>query len=282
MERRRFLAALAAAAGLAGCSAGIGDSPADGGSVTTRAERSPSGPADPSDDAATGGLAAQGIPATICSEPVQADPGIYALDDPAFASDWTGREIAPEYRRDGALPADETVVGLTADGRARAYPLSVLTIHEIVNDEFGGPVLVTYCPLCRSGLVADRVVDGTRTTFGVSGLLWRPERIQAADSVADGRAFGASGSAGADAEVGVNGNLVMYDRATRSYWSQLLGRAICGPATGTDLSIRPSTVTTWGEWREAHPETDVLLPPPYSETFRPADDVAGRTPGPTR
>lgn len=280
MERRRFLAALAAAAGVAGCSAGTGD----GGDAppATRPGPTRSSPADAADDAATRGLAAQGIPATICSEPVQADPGIYAIDDPAFANDWTGREVAPEYRRDEPLPDDETVVGLTADGRARAYPLSVLTIHEIVNDAFGGPVLVTYCPLCRSGLVANRVVDGTVTTFGVSGLLWRPERIQAADSVADGRAFGASGSAGADAEVGVNGNLVMYDRATRSYWSQLLGQAICGPATGTGLSIRPSTVTTWGEWRADHPDTDVLLPPPYSETFRPVDDVAGRTPGPDR
>jgi hypothetical protein len=280
VERRRFLAALATAAGVAGCSGGSGD----GGDAptSTRSESSPSGAAGAADNAATSGLAAQGIPSTICSEPVQADPGIYAVDDPAFASDWTGRDIAPEYRRDGRLPADETVVGLTADGGARAYPLSVLTIHESVNDAFGGPVLVTYCPLCRSGLVAERVVGGTPTTFGVSGLLWRPERIQAADSVADGRAFGASGSAGADAEVGVNGNLVLYDRATRSYWSQILGRAICGPATGTGLSIRPSTVTTWGEWRADHPETDVLLPPPYSETFRPADDVAGRTPGPDR
>jgi len=276
VERRRFLAALAGAVGVAGCSTrsdGGGDTPG-----TTRTEQSRVGTDDATAEASTGGLAARGIPATICSEPIQADPGIYAVDDPAFASDWAGREIAPEYRRDGRLPDDETVIGLTADGRARAYPLSVLTIHEIVNDEFGGPLLVTYCPLCRSGLVAERVVDGAATDFGVTGLLWRPERIRAENSVADGRAFGAAGSAGADAEVGVNGNLVMYDRATRSYWSQILGRAVCGPATGTRLSIRPSTVTTWGEWRADHPDTDVLLPPPYSETARPADDVAGTTP----
>lgn len=33
---------------------------------------------------------------------------------------------------------------------------------------------------------------------------------------------------------------------------------------GTDLTLVPSTLTTWGEWREEYPETDVLLPPPHS------------------
>jgi hypothetical protein len=279
VQRRRVLAALGTAVGLAGCSAVRGGSDDEEGAVsrptnepTTRTGGTVSG------GTATGGLAAQGIPPTICSEPIQADPGIYAIGDPAVASDWTGRDVDAAYRRDGRLTDDATVIGIEADGRARAYPLSVLTIHEVVNDEFGGPVLVTYCPLCRSGLVAARVVDGEPTTFAVSGLLWQPERIQSADSVADGRAFGASRSEAGDAEVSNNGNLVMYDRATRSYWSQVLGKAICGPATGTALAIRPSTVATWGAWRRAHPGTDVLLPPPYSGTVRPTGDEAGATP----
>ena len=56
----------------------------------------------------------------------------------------------------------------------------------------------------------------------------------------------------------------MYDELTGSFWSQGIGRAICGPAAGTDLEIVPSTVTTWGEWRADHPEGEVLLPPPHS------------------
>jgi hypothetical protein len=60
------------------------------------------------------------------------------------------------------------------------------------------------------------------------------------------------------------GNLVMVDDATGSYWSQLLARAICGPRAGDSLRIRPSTLTTWGKWRATHPETELLLPPPYS------------------
>jgi hypothetical protein len=62
------------------------------------------------------------------------------------------------------------------------------------------------------------------------------------------------------------GNLVMYDEATRSYWSQILGEAICGPKTGERLSIVPSTVATWGDWQADNPDTEVLLPPPHSET----------------
>jgi hypothetical protein len=61
----------------------------------------------------------------------------------------------------------------------------------------------------------------------------------------------------------------MYDRATGSYWSQILVEAICGPKRGTAVSIRPSTVATWGEWRAAPPGTDVLFPPPHSTTAEP-------------
>ncbi|MDZ7701129.1 MAG: DUF3179 domain-containing (seleno)protein [Halobacteriales archaeon] len=94
---------------------------------------------------------------------------------------------------------------------------------------------MTYCPLCRTGLAAERTVRGEPTTFGVSGLLYRD-------------------------------NLVMYDEATSSLWSQVRAQAIRGPMAGTDLSLLPSTLTTWGDWRAAHPETVVLLPPPISGT----------------
>jgi hypothetical protein len=59
---------------------------------------------------------------------------------------------------------------------------------------------------------------------------------------------------------------VLYDERTESLWSQILGRAVRGPRTGDRLSLRPSTLTTWGEWRETHPDTEVLVPPPESGT----------------
>ncbi|MFB6273121.1 MAG: DUF3179 domain-containing (seleno)protein, partial [Salinibacter sp.] len=86
--------------------------------------------------------------------------GIPSIDDPSFvsvgaASDW----IAPE----------EPVILLEHGGTARAYPLQILTHHEIVNDRIAGtPVAVTFCPLCYSALVFKRTLNGKPVEFGVS------------------------------------------------------------------------------------------------------------------
>ena len=52
--------------------------------------------------------------------------------------------------------------------------------------------------------------------------------------------------------------LIMYDRQTQSFWSQMLGEAIDGPLRGAKLEFLPSTLTTWEAWREAHPDTLAL------------------------
>lgn len=74
-----------------------------------------------------------------------------------------------------------------------------------------------------------RRVDGEETTFGVSGRLWR------------------------DA-------LVLYDRKTSSFWTQIDGRALKGRAVGQRLEEIPSIVSTWGEWKSMYPDTLVLRP----------------------
>ncbi|WP_435196119.1 DUF3179 domain-containing protein [Natronomonas sp. EA1] len=169
-----------------------------------------------------------------------------AITEPAFSRDWSGvslttrtefgvREINPR------LATFDRVIGLVVDGEPRAYPLRVLDWHEIVNDD----LLVTFCPLCGSAVVADREIDGRKLTFGVTGLLHQD-------------------------------NLVMYDAETDSLWSQLHAVAIRGPLTGTRLTLRPSSLTTWREWREAHPDTVVLLPPPFSRTVVGRGSVALR------
>jgi hypothetical protein len=143
---------------------------------------------------------------------------IPAIDDPEFVSADEATDLDPDAR----------VVGLDVDGEARAYPLSILRGHEIVNDDIAGrPVAVTYCPLCRSGLVFSRRVDGRRLDFGVSGKL-------------------------------LDANLVMYDRQTGTYWSQLRARAIVGDLVPETLEQVPSTLTTWWDWRQGHPESLVL------------------------
>lgn len=268
MDRRRFLGALAAGSGLlAGCVAGAPEARDGSGNPGTDPDR-------PAETAARAGtvtdvpVATLGTPGTICEERTQTDPGTYAITDPAFDGDWSGYDIEG-YGPRGSEPlgADWTVIGIEREGRARAYPLAVLWRHEVVNDTFGDPLLVTYCPICRSGVVAERTVDGAVTTFAVTGLLWSAPREFSAAREVEGEVFGATREGGS-AEVRHSGNVVLYDDATRSYWSQILAEAICGPATGRTLRVVPSTVATWGEWRRSHPDTEVLLPPPYSGVRR--------------
>jgi hypothetical protein len=120
------------------------------------------------------------------------------------------------------------VVGIAEGSAARAYPLAILVLHELVNDRLGGrPLLVSYCPLCGSALVFDRRVDGGERRFGVSGLLYRSD-------------------------------LLMFDRESDSLWSQISAHAITGPARSRRLAIVPSRLLPWGDWKRAHPETTVL------------------------
>ncbi|WP_058827843.1 DUF3179 domain-containing protein [Haloferax sp. Q22] len=228
-NRRRFLA-LGVGAALAGC---LGSDPPvaddDAAGVDDASES-----AEPTDSTAGeySGPFELPVPEDELRRGASKD-AIPAITAPVFGDDWT---VFDEV--DATLADGDEVVGVELDGVARAYPLAILNWHEIVNDDFDGrPVVVTYCPLCGSAVVADRLAGGEPTYFGVSGLLWMSD-------------------------------LVMYDDRTNSLWSQVLATAIRGELTGETLSLLPSTISTWGEWRAAHPETEVLVPPPVSGTIR--------------
>lgn len=243
MHRRRFVTALTGGVGigLAGCT----------GSGSPAADAEPTASTDPSE--VTG---ADGTPSDICER----DPRparIPAILEPEFAQDWSGIDS----RR--GLNDGTSVIGVQRAGEARAYPISVLR-YEIVNDTFDEPVLITYCPLCSSGLTALRRVEGEETIFSNTSYTWRPPGSAGQEAIDDGRVFGLGP---VDEVTPTNDpNLVLFDRATGSYWSQLLAQAICGPLTGESLTLIPSTTTDWGKWRERHPDTSVLLPPPHSKT----------------
>jgi len=219
MRRRRLLGGLGAAVatGLAGCVAGY------------RGDGAPGTVQPPT------GTAPVDLPVSWeeLQQPLPPD-AIPAIVGPAFAADWSGLDPGA-VGRDG-LGDDAAVVGVERGGETRAYPLAVLDRHEVVNDAFGGPLLVSYCPLCGSAVAAERRVGRRSTRFGVSGILWRRD-------------------------------LVLYDELTESLWSQLLATAIRGPRTGDRLSLVPTRLTSWGAWRESHPDTAVLLPPPHSGTI---------------
>jgi len=116
------------------------------------------------------------------------------------------------------------------DGEERFYPLAILTLHEIVNDQIGDvPIAVTYCPLCNSGVVFDRRIEGTTHRFGVSGLLRKSD-------------------------------LVMWDDLTNSLWQQITGEGIVGTYAGNQLTIVPASIVSFSEFSEAAPEGKVMSP----------------------
>ena len=132
----------------------------------------------------------------------------------------------------GYLLEDDLVFGVEINGDVRAYPLRIMGWHEMFNDVIGGvPVALAYCTLCGAGILFETDVEGQEApfVFGSSGLLYRSNKL-------------------------------MFDRQTLSLWNQFTGEPVMGPLThsGLQLKIRPSTITTWADWRAAHPETQVL------------------------
>lgn len=145
--------------------------------------------------------------------------GIPSIDDPAFVS----VTEADEWIQD-----NELVLAMNHKGVKRVYPLQIMVWHEIVNDNIAGdPVLITYCPLCGSGIAYQRTIDGEEAEFGTSGKLF-------------------------------NSNLVMYDRKTDTYWSQIDGLAIVGELTGMKLKAVSIDTVVWRDWKKAHPDSEVL------------------------
>lgn len=146
--------------------------------------------------------------------------GIPPIDTPRF-------ETAARTKR---YADREPVIALSVGSETRAYPLSVLTWHEIVNDVVGGrSVAVTYCPLCNASIVFDRTHEGLVLSFGTTGLLR-------------------------------NSDLIMYDRQTESWWQQFTGEAIAGKFAGQSLVMLPSKVISFAEFRKKNPQSDVLVP----------------------
>ena len=144
--------------------------------------------------------------------------GIPALTDPAVASADEATYLRPNDR----------VLGVVIGAEARAYPIRILNWHEVVNDQLSGtPIVVTYCPLCGTGMVFRAGQPGRRVLFGVSGLLY-------------------------------NSDVLLYDKETESLWSQLKMEAVAGPRLGENLEWLPAQHTTWQAWRTAYPHTDVL------------------------
>jgi hypothetical protein len=152
--------------------------------------------------------------------------GVRVDEIPTLMNPDTIPGVGAEYLGDGEL-----VFGAVVNGEYRAYPLRIMDWHELLNDEIGGePVVLSYCTLCRSGILfRARAPDGERIRFGTSGLLYRSNKL-------------------------------MFDHETESLWSNLTGEPVVGKLAKdpVGLEVLPLTLTTWGEWRWRHPTTTVL------------------------
>lgn len=122
------------------------------------------------------------------------------------------------------LNNDDIIMGVYRDGIARAYPQKILVWHEIVNDTIGKTnVAISYCPLTGTGIGFLR----GNTELGVSGRL-------------------------------INSNVLMFDRATDTHWSQISAAGVYGSLKGSGLKEVRVIWTTWGQWKTRYPQTEVL------------------------
>ncbi len=148
-----------------------------------------------------------------------------ALTDPAVLT-MTEVEQRDAHARDPLLVTDDLVIGLLVNGEARAYPLHMLHVHEIINDRIGNlAIAVTWhWPSGNAAVFSRKLLDG-EAEFGNSGL------------------------AG-------NGGMLIYPRSNSAGGEKLYSPL----AAGTALQHLPFELTTWKRWLASNPDTSVLSP----------------------
>jgi len=198
--------------------------------------------------------------------------GIPAL---SFSGEWTGsvpagRQVSyvSQAEAQAWLEPQEPVIAMNIAGAARAYPLQILTWHEIANDQLANvPIAVTFCPLCNSALAFDRRIpvqddaladvamfNSDVTTVALDDDFVAAYQRQTGDVPAAQAipvTFGVSGLL-------YNSNLLMFDSETSTLWSQLLGEGNVGTLTDVELLRYPAQIVSFAEFQEAFPEGDVL------------------------
>ena len=173
-----------------------------------------------------------------------------SLDDPSHIR---GSEmlVFNEQNRPKYVVTTDRVMGIVINGQAHAWPLSLMNVHEVVNDTVAGvPVTATYSPLCDAAIVFERTIGGQVRTFEVSGLLY-DSNLAFCDKVPESAA--GTPSAGPDGS------------SASSLFSQLERRAIAGPLAREGLTLTPLPnvcITTWADWLARHPTTTVTLRDP--------------------
>ena len=154
------------------------------------------------------------------------------LDEPAFLRGADAANMAPGDR----------VVGVEVNGEAKAYPMSLMSLHEVANDTVGGlPVAVSWSPVCYAPRAFVRRVPRTVSTVASVEAITGTGLLE----------FGNSGKL-------ILNSSVYYDRSAESLWLQFMGQAVDGPYEGWWLEQVPAVNTSWQSWLDAYPDTLVL------------------------
>lgn len=138
---------------------------------------------------------------------------------------------------DTELPDDALVISIVNGDEARAYPIRYLTFHHQVPDSIGQQaVMVTYCSVCRSGIVFapdSTTGDGKFRLVGMDQF-----------------------------------NAMFEDSETGSWWMQATGVCVAGELKGNHLEVYPSEQLSFGEWKKRYPDGKVMLPDPaYADRY---------------
>lgn len=164
---------------------------------------------------------------------------IPALDDPP---------VTPASGGDW-YPDERLVFGVVVNGEARAYPRNQMEVHEMVNDTLGGRRIgMPYCTLCLSAQAYfTDDIPGFQPLLRTSGLLSRSNKL-------------------------------MYDLSTYSAIDTFTGQALSGPLHDAGIRLTPISVvtSTWGAWKQAHPDTTIIAQDGGSGRFYPLDPLRGR------
>jgi hypothetical protein len=141
-----------------------------------------------------------------------------------------------------AVDLSRLVIGVSLNGEARAYPIQYLGYHHFLYDTLGGQrILVTYCTVCRTGLVFDPRVDGQDLDFRLVGM--------------------------------DHFNAMLEDRSTGSWWRQATGEAVTGPSKGKYMPEITSLQMRLGEWLALYPHSRILQPDPgFAEAYADLSD----------
>lgn len=161
----------------------------------------------------------------------RADPAIVDALSGGPSKDAIPAIDEPQFVPISSFPHRDSVQALVIEGRSevKAYPYNILIWHEIVNDTVDGtPIAVTFCPLCGSAIVFERVLpDGEASTFGVSGGL-------------------------------LESNMIMFDRTSETLWQQSTGQSLAGKHFGHRLPLHKFQLLTVGETKAQFPDALIL------------------------